>query len=199
MTTHKRPRTSESLSSRPQEVDDAYEAGATTLDLKEVSDADLDTLSFEDESDAPGVSLQTLSGLSLIVTGLVYLLTEISASTVSALLSPDTILPWLLGTAVLLVGIALLTMTASTDSEPEMPSMPPTPESPSADAPSPNRRLMRSRTDRKLFGVCGGLAAYLDLDPTLVRVGVVLGSVVFGPLILIYLGLAFAIPKEPKS
>jgi phage shock protein C len=58
---------------------------------------------------------------------------------------------------------------------------------------------MRSRSDRKLFGVCGGLAAYLGLDPTLVRVGVVLGSVVFGPLILIYLGLAFAIPKEPKS
>ena len=199
MTTHKRPRTSESLSSRPQEVDDAYEAGATTLDLKEVSDADLDTLSFEDESDAPGVSLQTLSGLSLIVTGLVYLLTEISASTVSALLSPDTILPWLLGTAVLLVGIALLTMNASTDSEPEMPSMPPTPESTSADAPSPNRRLMRSRSDRKLFGVCGGLAAYLNLDPTLVRVGVVLGSVVFGPLILIYFGLAFAMPKEPTS
>ena len=191
--------TPESLSSRSQEVEDAYEAGATTLDLEEVSDADLDTLSFEDESDAPGVSLQTLSGLSLIVAGLVYLLTEISASTVSALLSPDTILPWLLGTAVLLVGIALLSMNASTDSEPEMPSMPPTPESPSADSPSPTRRLMRSRSDRKLFGVCGGLAAYLDLDPTLVRVGFVLGSVVFGPLILIYFGLAFAIPKEPAS
>jgi phage shock protein C len=199
MATREQSHTSESLSSRPQEVDDAYEAGATTLNLEEVSDADLDTLSFEDEPDAPGLSLQTLSGLSLIVVGLVYLLTEISASTVSGLLSPATILPWLLGTTVLLVGIALLTMNASTDSEPEMPSMPSTPESTSADSPSPTRRLMRSRNDRKLFGVCGGLAAYLNLDPTLVRVGVVLGSVVFGPLILIYFGLAFAMPKEPTS
>jgi phage shock protein C len=58
---------------------------------------------------------------------------------------------------------------------------------------------MRSRSDRKLFGVCGGIATYLDVDPTLVRVGFVLGTVLFGPLLLIYLGLAFAIPKEPTS
>jgi hypothetical protein len=37
-------------------------------------------------------------------------------------------------------------------------------------APLPRRRLMRSRIDRKIAGVCGGMADYFDVDPTLVRV-----------------------------
>ena len=196
MSSQERPRPSKS-SRETYTADDAYETGETTLDLDSVSNTDLDSLSFEEDADAYSPSLQTLSGLSLILAGLVYLVTEISASPVSALFHPDLILPWLLGTTVLLVGIALLTLPSPNNSEAEMPST--SPESPSADSSSPSRRLMRSRSDRKLFGICGGIATYLDVDPTLVRVGFVLGSVVFGPLILIYLGLAFAIPKEPAS
>lgn len=196
MSSRERPHTPESQSTR-----DAYEAGETTLNLNNVSDADLDSVSFEDDEDAHGLSLQTLSGLTLITAGLVYLVTEISGWSASALLHPDTVLPWLLGTGVLLLGIGVLALRPSSHSllQPLA-----TVSDPSdSDRASPNReapkRLMRSRTDRKLFGVCGGIATYLDVDPTLVRVGFVLGSVVFGPLILIYLGLAFAIPKEPKS
>ena len=37
-------------------------------------------------------------------------------------------------------------------------------------APPPSKRLMRSRTDRKIAGVCGGIAEYLDVDSTIVRV-----------------------------
>ncbi len=32
------------------------------------------------------------------------------------------------------------------------------------------RRLYRSRTDRKIAGVCGGLAAYFKIDPTFIRI-----------------------------
>ena len=32
------------------------------------------------------------------------------------------------------------------------------------------RRLTRSRRDRKIAGVCGGIAQYLDIDPTVVRI-----------------------------
>lgn len=32
------------------------------------------------------------------------------------------------------------------------------------------RRLTRSTTDRKIAGVCGGLAKYLNIDPTVVRI-----------------------------
>ncbi len=40
------------------------------------------------------------------------------------------------------------------------------------------RRLTRSRTDRKIAGVCGGLAHHFGWDPTLVRVVYVVASVV---------------------
>jgi len=32
------------------------------------------------------------------------------------------------------------------------------------------KKLYRSRTDRKIWGICGGLAKYLEVDPTVVRV-----------------------------
>ena len=36
------------------------------------------------------------------------------------------------------------------------------------------KKLYRSKTNKKIFGVCGGLAEYFDIDPTLVRLGWVL-------------------------
>ena len=53
--------------------------------------------------------------------------------------------------------------------------------------------------DKQLCGVCGGIAEYLDLDPTLVRVGYVLLSLCFTgfPGLLIYLILYAIIPQKP--
>jgi phage shock protein C len=60
------------------------------------------------------------------------------------------------------------------------------------------RTLHRSRTDRKIGGVCGGLAAYLGVDPTLVRVAWVLLTVVsFGLGVLAYLAFLLLAPEEP--
>jgi phage shock protein C len=59
------------------------------------------------------------------------------------------------------------------------------------------RRLYRSRSDKRLFGVCGGIAQFLRVDPTLVRVGVVILTVFTGLPLLIYALLAFVMPKEP--
>lgn len=62
--------------------------------------------------------------------------------------------------------------------------------------PAP-RELRRSITDRKLFGVCGGLAKYLDLDPTLVRIlFVVLVLASFGWALLLYIIMAILMPEE---
>ena len=36
-------------------------------------------------------------------------------------------------------------------------------------SPQPHKRLMRSSTDRKIAGVCGGIAEYLEIDSTVVR------------------------------
>jgi phage shock protein PspC (stress-responsive transcriptional regulator) len=43
------------------------------------------------------------------------------------------------------------------------------------------RRLTRSRTERMIGGVCGGLGAYLEIDPTLVRLLFVLGLLFWRP------------------
>jgi phage shock protein PspC (stress-responsive transcriptional regulator) len=59
------------------------------------------------------------------------------------------------------------------------------------------RRLLRSRTDRKVVGVCGGLGEYFDVDPTLVRIAVVLGSLFTGgTLVIAYLAAALFIPES---
>ncbi len=59
------------------------------------------------------------------------------------------------------------------------------------------KRLYRSRKDSKLFGVCGGIAEYFDVDPTVIRlIAVILLFVSFGWALLIYLAAAFVMPKD---
>lgn len=60
-----------------------------------------------------------------------------------------------------------------------------------------SRRLTRSRHERIIAGVCAGLADYLGLDVTLVRVGFVILSFITGafPGILAYLVLWFLMPE----
>jgi phage shock protein C len=59
------------------------------------------------------------------------------------------------------------------------------------------RRLYRSRTDRKLAGVCGGLAQYSNIDATLMRVLFVVLGLLGGPGLVIYLVLWIVVPEEP--
>lgn len=63
-----------------------------------------------------------------------------------------------------------------------------------------SRPLRRSRTDRQIAGVVGGLAEYFGMDPTLLRVIYVVGSIVSAafPGLLVYLLLWILIPEaEP--
>ena len=60
------------------------------------------------------------------------------------------------------------------------------------------RRLYRSRQDRQLAGVAAGMAEYLDVDPTVVRILWILAGLFSGGLlILAYIILAFVIPEAP--
>ncbi len=61
----------------------------------------------------------------------------------------------------------------------------------------PTRKLQRSRTDRKLAGICGGLAQYFNVDPTLVRVLFVLLAVLGGSGLVLYLAMWIIVPNEP--
>jgi phage shock protein C len=59
------------------------------------------------------------------------------------------------------------------------------------------RRLYRSRKERMLFGVCGGLAQYFNLDPVLVRLGFLLFGLGTGVGFIAYLVLAIVVPERP--
>ncbi len=59
------------------------------------------------------------------------------------------------------------------------------------------QRLYRSRSDRKLLGVCGGLADYFQIDSTLIRVLWVAGSFLYGIGVLLYIVLVLALPDQP--
>lgn len=59
------------------------------------------------------------------------------------------------------------------------------------------RRLYRSRTDRWIAGVCGGLAAYVGIDATAVRLAFVLLAFWQGLGGLLYLLIVIMVPEEP--
>ena len=59
------------------------------------------------------------------------------------------------------------------------------------------RKLYRSKTDRKVAGVCGGLAQYFNIDPTLIRVVFVVLAVLGGSGLVLYLALWIIVPNEP--
>ncbi len=56
------------------------------------------------------------------------------------------------------------------------------------------KRLQRS-ADSKIFGVCGGLGEYFDIDPTIIRIISLVALVTFGTGLLLYLILALVMPK----
>jgi phage shock protein C len=61
------------------------------------------------------------------------------------------------------------------------------------------RKLYRSRTDRKLAGVCGGLAQYFNADVTLIRVLFVVLALLGGPGLVMYLVLWIIVQEEPQG
>jgi phage shock protein PspC (stress-responsive transcriptional regulator) len=60
------------------------------------------------------------------------------------------------------------------------------------------RRLYRSRTQRMIGGVCGGLGEYFDIDPTIVRLLFVVTAVAGGPGLLAYIIMLIVVPSEPE-
>ena len=61
------------------------------------------------------------------------------------------------------------------------------------------KKLYRSRSDRWLAGVCGGIGDYFNTDPTVIRVIFVLAGLIMGGGLFIYLILWLIIPLEPEA
>lgn len=61
-----------------------------------------------------------------------------------------------------------------------------------------SKKLVKSRSDKKISGVCGGLAKYFGISSTVVRFIFVAAFIMgWGASLLVYIGLAIAMPKEP--
>jgi phage shock protein PspC (stress-responsive transcriptional regulator) len=68
-----------------------------------------------------------------------------------------------------------------------------------SDTPAP-RRISRTRDGRMITGVCSGIAAYFGVDPTLVRIGAaVLTVLTSGAGILLYAAAVLIVPEEGKT
>ena len=61
------------------------------------------------------------------------------------------------------------------------------------------KKLYRSRTDKKICGVCGGLAKYLNMDVTIARLVCALLVLFTGVGLLGYIVAALVIPEEPDG
>ena len=61
------------------------------------------------------------------------------------------------------------------------------------------KRMYRSRTDRRIWGVCAGLGNYFGIGPTLVRVIAVVSIFVSGLGIIAYIVMAIMVPLEDSA
>ena len=61
------------------------------------------------------------------------------------------------------------------------------------------RKLYRSKDDRMIWGICGGLGKHFDVDPLIFRIIAVLTIFISGLGLWLYLILRFVIPLEPAT
>lgn len=61
------------------------------------------------------------------------------------------------------------------------------------------KKLYKSSTDKKIAGVCGGIAEYFNIDSTLVRLGWVVFSLLGGSGLLAYIIAAIIVPENPAD
>ena len=62
-----------------------------------------------------------------------------------------------------------------------------------------NKRLYKSNENKMLDGVCGGIAEYFGIDPTLVRLGWAVFCAIGGSGIPAYIIAAIVIPRRPEE
>lgn len=62
-----------------------------------------------------------------------------------------------------------------------------------------NKKLYRSRDNKMLFGVCGGLGEYFDIDPIIIRLFFIALTFAGGAGVVLYIIAAIIIPEEPSK
>lgn len=133
-------------------------------------------------------------GILLITLGAFLLLSNLGLLVIFSLwhLSWGIIFPLLL----ILLGIGVVVYSQREYQEPSQAA----PETSPTSTQEPVRELRRSITDRKIFGVCGGLANYLNVDSTIIRIFFILLILAsFGIGVVLYFLMAILVPEERIS
>lgn len=186
-----------------------------SVDLEALSDEELQDLLFEDEVEQKSggfFNLPTMAGLSLITVGIVYVLQEmgVNIGTGLDLAWIVSALPIIAGILIILLGFGVLSWRPSkkkkkvkkqvTIENKQGEEQRVVVEKKAAKPRSERKRRLTKSSDKKIAGVAGGLAEYFNLDPTLVRIALVIGTIATqGSFILGYLILSFVMPKPEKK
>jgi len=182
--------------------------------LEALSDEELQDLLFEDEIEKKQTgffNLPTMAGLSLISVGMVYILQEMGVNILEGINMSEIVgaLPFIAGILIILLGFGVLSWRPSKRKKKAKVKKAVTIENAQGEeqkvvvekktsrrSGDRKRRLSKSH-DKKISGVAGGLAEYFNLDPTLVRIALVIGTIATqGSFILGYLILSFVMPKS---
>ena len=184
------------------------EVGETNLDLDDISQEDLDNLFLDEKDEEQSIwNVPTISGLTIILVGIIYLLGELGLWTGPDLTFAAATLPIIGGILIILLGFGVLSWRPKKKREKSRKKKAidaDTGRKKVVEEPAPKEkkkmRLTRSRRDKKLFGVCGGIADALNIDSTLVRIAFVVGTIFTSgvPFIIGYLALAYLMPKEAE-
>jgi phage shock protein C len=137
-------------------------------------------------------TLTRFLGITLIVVGLVFLLGNLDLFSVRSFFR----FTWMYALPVLLIALGFyLVVFRKPSTQEAAPSAEPSAQT--GEPAAGRRRMERSVSNRKLFGVCGGLGDYFDIDPTIVRLLFLVFTLMsFGFGILLYIILIFSMPEQ---
>ena len=182
---------------------DFEDESVLNVDLESLSDEELETLLFEEQEEKnSGIwNLPTMAGLSLILVGIAYILQEMNVwQGFPNMADIVAMLPWLAGILIILLGFGVLSWRpkkrkpvkkVKVDLKAEKPKLTVEKE------PRSHSRKLRKSKDKKVAGVAAGIAEYFNIDPTLVRIAFVVGTIATsGSFFFAYLILAMVMPKS---
>jgi len=187
---------------------------SSDLLLDDVTDDDIEAFLEEQEGEkkAGFWNLPTVAGMSIITVGVAYLLQQMGISAIPDVGTLISALPWFAGALIILLGFGVLSWSPSRrkkrarmrrrtrvveeavfedEGEDEVQTI----------GRAGKRKLTKSITNKKMAGVCGGLGAYFGVDPTLIRIGFVIATVMgWGfPAIPLYIVLVIIMSSPGKK
>lgn len=199
---------SKTRTTRQQESPDFLFEEQDSFDLESLSDEELEDFLFEEEEKpSRGIfNLPTLAGLSLIMVGVAYIFQQAGLWSGFDLTQLAIMLPWIAGVLIILLGFGVLNWRPRKKRKPVKKTVKKKEgkkkvvlETAETSKATPVRRKLEKSKNKKIFGVCAGIAEYFGIDPTLVRIAFVVGTIATqGPFLLAYLVLAMVMPN-PKG